>query len=86
MRRYLHALNQQWPLWVSLLNTGFDQADFLMCLVSAIAVAPGKAFFPLERLDDAMGGFGALNHLFDHYGFPESESENISSDLQAMAD
>lgn len=23
-------------------------------------------------------GFGAVNHLFEHYGFPESENEALS--------
>jgi hypothetical protein len=76
--RYLHGLDQEWPFWFFFLTPPSIKLVG-MCLSSAVAVAPGKAFIPPENLSRFMErGFGAVNHLFDHYRFPESESEALS--------
>lgn len=78
VRLYLHALDQEWPFWFFFLTPPSIRLVG-MCLTSAMSVAPGKAFLPPENLCRVMErGFGAVNHLFEHYGFPEAESEALS--------
>lgn len=78
VRRYLQGLDQEWPFWFFFLTPPSIQ-QVGMCLASAVSVASGKAFIPPENFYRFMErGFGAVNHLFDHYGFPESENEALS--------
>ncbi|WP_447858099.1 hypothetical protein [Pseudomonas aeruginosa] len=78
VRRYLHGLDQEWPFWFFFLTPPSIRLVG-MCLASAVTVAPGKVFMAPENFYRFMErGFGAVNHLFDHYGFPESESEALS--------
>ena len=78
VRRYLQGLDQEWPFWFFFLTPPSIQ-QVGMCLASAVTVASGKAFIPPENFYRFMArGFGAVNHLFDHYGFPESENEALS--------
>ncbi|MCY1515563.1 hypothetical protein D9M68_501520 [compost metagenome] len=77
--RYLHGLDQEWPFWFFFLTPSSIRLVG-MCLASAVTVAPGKVYMPPENFYRFMErGFGAVNHLFDHYGFPESESEALSA-------
>ncbi len=84
---YLHGLDQEWPFWFFFCTP--DSIRLIgMCLASAVTVAPGKAFLPPENFYRFMErGFGAVNHLFEHYGFPESENEALSEVVsQVFAD
>jgi hypothetical protein len=78
--RYLHGIDQEWPFWFFFLNPSDGSIKLAgMCLASAVAVSPGKAYTPPENLYRFMErGFGAVNALFDHYGFPESDSEALT--------
>jgi hypothetical protein len=77
--RYLHGLDQEWPFWFFFLTPSSIRLVG-MCLASAVTVAPGKVYMPPENFYRLMErGFVAVNHLFDHYGFPESESEALSA-------
>ncbi|MGH8432980.1 MAG: hypothetical protein ACRERX_00535 [Pseudomonas sp.] len=77
--RYLHGLDQEWPFWFFFLTPSSIRLVG-MCLASAVTVAPGKVYMPPENFYRFMErGFGAVNHLFDLYGFPESESEALSA-------
>lgn len=50
-----------------------------MVAAAGMGVVLGKVFIPPENLSQFMErSFGAVNHLFDHYRFPESESEAVS--------
>lgn len=78
VRRYLHGLDQEWPFWLFFLTPPSIRLVG-MCLASAVTIAPGKVFLPPENFYRFMErGFEAVNHLFDHYGFPESENEALS--------
>ncbi|MBK59570.1 MAG: hypothetical protein CML01_12295 [Pseudomonas sp.] len=78
--RYLHGIDQEWPFWFFFLTPGDGSVKLVgMCLASAITVTPGKAYIPPEKLQRFMErGFGAVNRIFDHYSFPESENEAIT--------
>lgn len=77
--RYLHGLDQEWSFWFFFFTPSSIRLVG-MCLASAVTVAPGKVYMPPENFYRFMErGFGAVNHLFDHYGFPESESEALSA-------
>lgn len=84
VRRYLQGLDQEWPFWFFFLTPSSIQLVG-MCLASAVTVASGKAFIPPENFYRFMErGFGAVNHLFDHYGFPESENEALSGGVSQV--
>lgn len=75
---YLHGLDQEWPFWF-FFCTPESIRLIGMCLASAVAVSPGKAYIPPQSLGYFMErGFAAVNHLFSHYGFPEAENEKLS--------
>lgn len=77
---YLCGIDREWPFWFFFLAPDDGSIKLVgMCLASAVSVSPGKAYIPPENLGRFMErGFGAVNHLFDHYGFPESENEKLS--------
>lgn len=78
VRRYIQVLDQQWPFWFFFF-TPTSIKLIGMCLSSAVSVSAGKAFIPPERLFAFMErGFAAVNHLFDHYCFPEFENKKLS--------
>ncbi|UVJ44300.1 hypothetical protein NVV94_01405 [Pseudomonas sp. LS1212] len=76
--RYLRGIDQAWPFWFFFLTPSSIKLVG-MCLTSAVPIAAGKVFLPPESFYRFMErGFGAVNHLFDHFGFPESENEALS--------
>ena len=78
--RYLHEIDREWPFWFFFLNPSDGSLKLAgMCLASAVSVSPGKAYILPDNLYRFMErGFGAVNFLFDHYGFPESDNEALS--------
>lgn len=78
--RYLHGIDQEWSFWFFFLSPSDGSIKLAgMCLASAVSVSPGKVYIPPENLYRFMErGFGAVNLLFDHYGFPESDNEALT--------
>lgn len=77
---YLRLLDAEWPFWLFFLNQADDSIKVVAtCLASTIEVAPGVVHVDPEGLTNFLErGFAAVNHMFDNYGFPESENEALS--------
>lgn len=83
---YLRAIDEQWPFWFFFLTPADGSIKLVgMCLAPAIEISPGRAYIPPTDLQRVMErGFGAVNHLFDHYAFPESENEALSETVSEI--
>lgn len=82
---YLRAIDQDWSFWFFFLTPSSIRLVG-MCLAAAESVALGKAYIPPDNLAAFLNwGFRAVNLIFDHYGFPESENEKLTEiTLQAF--
>jgi hypothetical protein len=56
-----------------------------MCMASTLEVVPGAAHIDPAGLEHFMErAFAAVDHLFENYGFPESENEVLSERVMAI--
>jgi len=84
--RYLRELDKHWPFWLFFLNQVDESIKVVaMCLASTVEVVPGAAHIDPSGLEQFMKrAFAAVDHLFENYGFPESENEALSERVMAI--
>ena len=79
----MRGLESSWPHWAYFFNQVDDSIKLLLsCVAGSRFLGRGAVEMDADLVAAALGrAFGGMNLIFDRYGFPEDELEQMSNGL-----
>ena len=83
VRTLLRGLESSWPQWAYFFNQVDDSIKLLLsCVAGSRFLGRGAVEMDAELVAAALGrAFGGMNMVFERFGFPEDELEEMSNGL-----